>query len=78
MSLDAVSWEEQTPSQVDEGGEYFERCRELLVPFTASDTGRRHHREIVDHRSESLHSSARLREFMSDTDLFPTIYAVTC
>lgn len=32
--------------------EYFERYRELLVPFAAGETGRRHYREIADHLDE--------------------------
>ncbi|QUJ74887.1 SWIM zinc finger family protein [Haloarcula marismortui] len=32
--------------------EYFELYRELLVPFAANDTGRRHYREIADHLEE--------------------------
>ncbi|TKX76271.1 hypothetical protein EXE53_32780, partial [Halorubrum sp. SD626R] len=32
--------------------EYFELYRELLVPFAANDTGRRHYRDIADHLEE--------------------------
>ncbi len=32
--------------------EYFELYRELLVPFAAGDTGRRHYRDIADHLEE--------------------------
>ncbi|WP_049913310.1 SWIM zinc finger family protein [Halococcus thailandensis] len=38
----------QTVAQVDPDA-YFEAYKELLVPFAAGETGRRHYREIVDH-----------------------------
>ena len=46
--------------------EYFERYKELLVPFAASETGRRHYREIVDHLDEmqELVPEARFEEFV--------------
>jgi len=46
--------------------EYFERYRELLVPFAAGDPGRRHHREIADHLEEmrGLVPEARFEEFV--------------
>ncbi|WP_435094973.1 SWIM zinc finger family protein [Halorubrum sp. N11] len=46
--------------------EYFELYRELLVPFTAGDTGRRHYRDIVDHLEEmrELVPEARFEEFV--------------
>ncbi|MDL0135758.1 SWIM zinc finger family protein [Halobacterium salinarum] len=46
--------------------EYFERYRELLVPFAANDTGRRHYRDIADHLEEmqELVSEARFEEFV--------------
>jgi len=46
--------------------EYFELYRELLVPFVAGDTGRRHYREIADHLEEmrGLVPEARFEEFV--------------
>ena len=46
--------------------EYFELHRELLVPFAAGDTGRRHYREIADHLNEmqGLVPAARFEEFV--------------
>jgi hypothetical protein len=46
--------------------EYFELYRELLVPFAAGDTGRRHYREIADHLEEmrGLVPGARFEEFV--------------
>jgi len=46
--------------------EYFELYRELLVPFAAGDTGRRHYRDIADHLEEmqGLVSEARFEEFV--------------
>jgi hypothetical protein len=46
--------------------EYFELYRELLVPFAAGDTGRRHYREIADHLEEmqGLVPEARFEEFV--------------
>ncbi|WP_350355864.1 SWIM zinc finger family protein [Natronomonas marina] len=46
--------------------EYFELYRELLVPFAAGDTGRRHYREIADHLEEmqGLVPEARFKEFV--------------
>ena len=46
--------------------DYFERYRELLVPFAASDTGRRHYREIADHLDEmqELVPEERFEEFV--------------
>ena len=46
--------------------EYFELYRELLVPFAAGDTGRRHYREIADHLEEmrGLVLEARFEEFV--------------
>ncbi|ADE03074.1 SWIM zinc finger family protein [Haloferax volcanii] len=46
--------------------EYFELYRELLVPFAAGDTGRRHYRDIADHLEEmqGLVPEARLEEFV--------------
>lgn len=45
---------------------YFERYRELLVPFAAGDTGRRHYREIADHLNEmeELVPEERFEEFV--------------
>ncbi|QSG07624.1 SWIM zinc finger family protein [Halapricum desulfuricans] len=45
--------------------EYFELYRELLVPFAADDTGRRHYREIADHVKYPAHGGARLRRLAS-------------
>ena len=47
--------------------EYFERYRELLVPFAAGETGRRHYREIADHLDEmrELVPEERFEEFVS-------------
>jgi hypothetical protein len=46
--------------------EYFELYRELLVPFAAGDTGRRHYRDIADHLEEiqGLVPEARFEEFV--------------
>ncbi|QLH83753.1 SWIM zinc finger family protein [Halosimplex pelagicum] len=46
--------------------EYFERYRELLVPFAAGDTGRRHYREVADHLREmqGLVPDERFEEFV--------------
>jgi len=46
--------------------EYFERYRELLVPFAAGETGRRHYREIADHLVEmqELVPEERFEEFV--------------
>lgn len=46
--------------------EYFERYRELLVPFAAGETGRRHYREIADHLDEmqELVPEERFEEFV--------------
>jgi len=46
--------------------EYFERYRELLVPFAAGETGRRHYREIADHLEEmqGLVPEERFAEFV--------------
>lgn len=46
--------------------EYFELYRELLVPFAAGETGRRHYREIADHLDEmqGLVSEERFEEFV--------------
>ena len=46
--------------------EYFELYRELLVPFAAGDTGRRHYRDIVDHLEEmrELVPEAGFEEFV--------------
>jgi len=46
--------------------EYFERYRELLVPFAANDTGRRHYRDIADHLEamQGLVPEARFEEFV--------------
>jgi hypothetical protein len=46
--------------------EYFERYRELLVPFAAGETGRRHYREIADHLDEmqGLVPEERFEEFV--------------
>lgn len=46
--------------------EYFEFYRELLVPFAANDTGRRHYREIADHLEAmaGLVSEQRFEEFV--------------
>ncbi|EMA65928.1 SWIM zinc finger family protein [Halorubrum distributum] len=46
--------------------EYFELYRELLVPFAAGDTGRRHYRDIADHLEEmqGLVPKARFEEFV--------------
>jgi hypothetical protein len=46
--------------------EYFERYRELLVPFAAGETGRRHYREIANHLEEmqGLVSEERFAEFV--------------
>jgi hypothetical protein len=46
--------------------EYFELYRELLVPFAANDTGRRHYRDIADHLEEmqELVPEARFEEFV--------------
>lgn len=46
--------------------EYFERYRELLVPFAADETGRRHYREIADHLDEmqGLVSEERFEKFV--------------
>ncbi|MXV62702.1 hypothetical protein GS429_11620 [Natronorubrum sp. JWXQ-INN-674] len=46
--------------------EYFELYRELLVPFAANDTGRRHYRDIADHLEEmrGLVPEARFEEFV--------------
>ncbi|RLM94992.1 SWIM zinc finger domain-containing protein [Haloarcula sp. Atlit-7R] len=45
---------------------YFELYRELLVPFAANDTGRRHYRDIADHLEEmqGLVPEARFEEFV--------------
>ncbi|GGJ17777.1 hypothetical protein GCM10008995_29390 [Halobellus salinus] len=46
--------------------EYFELYRELLVPFAADNTGRRHYRDIADHLEEmqELVPEARFEEFV--------------
>lgn len=46
--------------------EFFELYRELLVPFAAGETGRRHYREIADHLEEmrGLVSEERFEEFV--------------
>jgi len=46
--------------------EYFERYRELLVPFAAGETGRRHYREIADHLEamQGLVPDERFEEFV--------------
>ncbi|TKX40535.1 hypothetical protein EXE52_06020 [Halorubrum sp. CGM4_25_10-8A] len=46
--------------------EYFELYRELLVPFAANDTGRRHYRDIADHLEEiqGLVPEARFEGFV--------------
>ncbi|CCQ33502.1 adenosinetriphosphatase protein [Halorhabdus tiamatea SARL4B] len=46
--------------------EYFELYRELLVPFAAGDTGRRHYRDIADHLEEmrGLVPETRFEEFV--------------
>jgi len=46
--------------------EYFDRYRELLVPFAAGETGRRHYREIADHLEEmqGLVPEERCEEFV--------------
>lgn len=46
--------------------EYFKFYRELLVPFAAGDTGRRHYRDIADHLQEmqGLVPKARFEEFV--------------
>lgn len=46
--------------------EYFELYRELLVPFAADDTGRRHYRDIADHLEEmqGLVPEVRFKEFV--------------
>ncbi len=46
--------------------EYFEFYRELLVPFAAGETGRRHYRKIADHLEEmqSLVPEERFEEFL--------------
>ena len=46
--------------------EYFEFYRELLVPFAAGETGRRHYRKIADHLEEMqcLVPEARFEEFL--------------
>lgn len=46
--------------------EYFELYRELLVPFAAGETGRRHYREIADHLEEmrGLVPEGRFEEFV--------------
>ncbi|MFB6177059.1 MAG: hypothetical protein ABEI99_07960, partial [Halobaculum sp.] len=47
--------------------EYFEFYREQLVPFAASETGRRHYREIADHLDEmqELVPEERFEEFVA-------------
>ena len=46
--------------------EYFECYRELLVPFAAGETGRRHYRTIADHLEEMHHlvPEERFEEFV--------------
>ena len=46
--------------------EYFEQYRELLIPFAAGETGRRHYREIADHLEEmqELVPKERFEEFI--------------
>lgn len=46
--------------------EYFECYRELLVPFAAGETGRRHYRTIADHLEEmqQLVPEERFEEFV--------------
>ena len=46
--------------------EYFEFYRELLVPFAAGETGRRHYRKIADHLEEMqcLVPEERFEEFL--------------
>jgi hypothetical protein len=45
---------------------YFEAYKNLLVPFAAGDTGRRHYRTIVDHlkEMEDIVSAGRFEEFV--------------
>jgi hypothetical protein len=69
-SLSLVRRYRETVATVDPV-EYFELYRELLVPFTAGETGRRHYREIADHLEEmqSLVSGERfetLVDFLKD------------
>lgn len=47
--------------------EYFEMYREQLIPFAASDTGRRHYRKIIDHLEEMqpLAPAERFEEFLA-------------
>jgi len=47
--------------------DYFEQYRELLVPFAAGETGRRHYREIIDHLNEmqELVPGERFEEFVA-------------
>lgn len=47
--------------------DYFEQYRELLVPFAAGDTGRRHYRKIIDHLDEmqELVPGERFAEFVA-------------
>jgi hypothetical protein len=52
-------------AEVDPGA-YFEAYKDLLVPFAAGETGRRHYREIADHLEEmqDLVSADRFEEFV--------------
>lgn len=47
---------------------YFERYRDLLTPFAAGDTGRRHYRTIIDHlkRMRGLVADARFEGFIEE------------
>jgi hypothetical protein len=55
----------QSVAEVDPDA-YFEAYKDLLVPFAAGDTGRRHYREIADHLEEiqDLVSADRFEEFV--------------
>ena len=55
----------QSVAEVDPDA-YFEAYRDLLVPFAAGDTGRRHYREIADHLEElqAFVSADRFEEFV--------------
>jgi len=65
---DNLSWirRYRDPVATVEPVEYFEFYRELLVPFTAGETGRRHYRDIVDHLEEmqQLVPEERFEEFV--------------
>ena len=56
----------QDPVATVDPAEYFEVYRELLVPFAAGETGRRHYREIADHLEEMrrLVPGERFEEFV--------------